>query len=89
MQFVRDAETHRRLIQTMLNDFITNNPDREGQRVDGDAALWKSIPAFDYRFPAWHSVGAFAPLAQLAFLFLLALAIFWWRCTALLKEAQR
>jgi ABC-2 type transport system permease protein len=48
--FVQAAESHRRMIQRKMNDFITANPEKNGQRVDADETLWRSIPRFDYRF---------------------------------------
>lgn len=50
VQFVQDAEAHRRLIQRVMNDAITAHPDRDGQRYQGDQALWRQVPAFVFRF---------------------------------------
>lgn len=77
IEFVREAETHRRMIQRMMNDFITANPDRDGARVDADDALWKTVPVFNYRFPALTTVvGALAGLTSLAAMLLASIFLF-------------
>ena len=85
LEFVRAAEKQRRLIQTTLNDFITKNPERDGQRIDGGEALWRSVPAFNYRFPAW-GVRSATPFLQLLFFMALATGLFYWRCRRLSTE---
>ena len=59
MQFINGAEAQRRRIQRVMNDFITANPEREGQRVDGDGALWAKVPRFDFVFDPLLQTGAF------------------------------
>jgi ABC-2 type transport system permease protein len=94
-QFVLQAETHRRLIQKMMNDFITANPDRNGQRVDGDKALWQSVPPFQFQYAAMlggsstsASSSAVTYAAQLGLLLLAALSVFLWRCKRLAQEGN-
>lgn len=60
VQFVRGAEAQRRRIQRVMNDFITANPERNGQRVDADGSLWAQVPRFDFVFDALPSGGALA-----------------------------
>jgi ABC-2 type transport system permease protein len=88
LHFVKDAEVHRRLIQKMMNDFITANPDRDGQRIDGNESLWRSVPPFQFRYPAILTTGMPINLMQLVTLLLLAIGIFLWRCRALSKAAN-
>jgi len=87
LRFIQDAETHRRVIQTNLNDFITANPDRDGKRVDGDEALWRSIPPFNYQFPPLQTMTGLNNVAQLIVLLLVAMLALYWRCNRLAREA--
>ena len=52
LQFVEGAEQQRRRIQQVLNQAITEHPERDGVRHDGDQALWDKVPAFRFQFAA-------------------------------------
>lgn len=49
--FVTQAETHRRLMQRLMNEEIERHPDVDGQRHLSGATLWRSVPAFEFRPP--------------------------------------
>lgn len=85
LHFIQRAESHRRMIQKKMNDFITVNPDRDGKRVDGDDTLWNSIPKFTYQFAPLREMSGFASAAKLLILFLLAACIFVWRTRAIAR----
>jgi ABC-2 type transport system permease protein len=87
-QFVQQAERHRRLIQKMMNDFITANPDRNGKRIDGDQALWQSVPAFQFQYSPLINSATFTFCAQLGLFFFVALSVFLWRCRRLAQEGN-
>ena len=74
---MRDSEAHRRVIQRAMNDFIKAHPERDGQRVDADEALWKKVPPFDYQFPSlMSSAGALSSATPLLALFFASLFLF-------------
>jgi len=76
IDFIRSAEQQRRLIQTTLNNAITRNPERNGQRYLGDRALWEAIPPFRFRFaPLDWSLLLLRQLLPLAALFCAALGL--------------
>jgi ABC-2 type transport system permease protein len=39
-------------MQEVLNQAITNHPEQDGVRHDGDQALWDKIPPFTFTFEA-------------------------------------
>jgi ABC-2 type transport system permease protein len=84
LQFVQGAEAHRRLIQRLMNDAITATPDRNGQRAEGDEALWSRVPAMNFRFDALGSDLWRHALPLLALLAAMALA-----CHFTLRRLQR
>ncbi|MBB4844163.1 ABC-2 type transport system permease protein [Paucibacter oligotrophus] len=86
LQFVRGAEAHRRLIQQTLNDAITATPDRDGQRVDGDAKLWSTVPPLRFQFQPWRQSGS-AWQHALPLLCLLGLA--GWACQRSLHRLKQ
>lgn len=86
LQFVRAAEAQRRLIQRTLNVAITAHPERNGQRVDGDAALWAQVPPFRFRHEALAASELLLPaLLPLVALFIAALAL----CSLALRRLAR
>lgn len=54
--FVRQAETYRRLVQKLLNDEITARPLRPGEVHLAGQELWRRIPPFQYPPPALATV---------------------------------
>ena len=50
VEFIRAAETHRRLMQNLLNSDLARHPDREGVKYQADAALWRSIPPLTFGY---------------------------------------
>lgn len=46
IQFVKGAEQQRRAIQKVLNQAIADHKEHDGQRYDGDQALWDRVPPF-------------------------------------------
>jgi ABC-2 type transport system permease protein len=57
--FIRQAEAHRRLIHTLINDYIPKHAAKNAHgewEVEAGRELWKSIPAFKYLPPAWEAV---------------------------------
>ncbi|WP_209712727.1 DUF3526 domain-containing protein [Duganella sp. 1411] len=52
LQFIDGAEQQRRRIQEVLNQAITEHPERDGVRHDGDQALWDKVPTFRFTFAA-------------------------------------
>ncbi|MBM3843292.1 MAG: DUF3526 domain-containing protein [Verrucomicrobia bacterium] len=76
--FITAAETHRRLMQRMLNTDLMLNGPRDGSVYLADPKLWHSIPKFDYRPPSLREVlqDRLASLAGLAGWFAVAIAAF-------------
>ena len=52
LQFIDGAEQQRRRMQQVLNQAITDHPEQDGVRHDGDQALWDRIPPFKFTFEA-------------------------------------
>lgn len=52
LQFIDGAERQRRRIQEVLNQAITEHPERDGVRHDGDQTLWDKVPPFVFTFEA-------------------------------------
>ncbi|MBD8658483.1 DUF3526 domain-containing protein [Oxalobacteraceae sp. CFBP 13730] len=52
IEFVRAAESHRRLMQNLLNSDLARNPDRDGVKYQASEALWRSIPALTFTYGA-------------------------------------
>jgi ABC-2 type transport system permease protein len=87
IHFTQAAEAHRRMIQRKMNDYITANPERNGQRVDADAALWRAIPRFDYRFAALPAAKWWALFLPLLASMAVAGASFVWAMRHLQRES--
>jgi ABC-2 type transport system permease protein len=91
LRFTTGTETHRRLIQQTMNDFIIANPDQAGQRIDGDARLWRTVPAFEYQYPRLSTFastfGVHVSFLQLIALFAMVALVYAWRCRCLAREA--
>lgn len=51
IQFINSAERQRRLIQQVLNNAITEHPERNGVRYEGDHTLWERVPPFRLVYP--------------------------------------
>lgn len=53
--FVEAAEEYRRVIQKIMNDAWTANPERDGERYLAGPDLWREVPEFSYAKPnaAW------------------------------------
>jgi ABC-2 type transport system permease protein len=84
LQFVQGAEAHRRLIQRLMNDAITATPDRSGQRMEADEALWSRVPPLQFRF---EPLGASLWRHALPLLALLAAAVL--ACHLTLRRLQQ
>lgn len=52
LQFIDGAERQRRRMQQVLNQAITDHPEQDGVRHDGDQALWDQISPFKFNFEA-------------------------------------
>lgn len=52
VEFIRAAETHRRLMQNLLNSDLARNPDRDGVKYQANEALWRSIPPLTFTYGA-------------------------------------
>lgn len=52
IEFIRAAESHRRLMQNLLNSDLARNPDRDGVKYQAGEALWRSIPVLTFRYRA-------------------------------------
>ena len=52
IQFVNGAERQRRAIQLVMNHAITQHPEVNGVRHDGDRSLWDQVPPFHFIFHA-------------------------------------
>lgn len=50
IQFIRGAEAQRRAIQQVLNQAITRHPEHGGKKVEGDQALWNTVPPLHFMF---------------------------------------
>ena len=50
VEFLRAAETHRRLMQNLLNSDLARNPDRDGVKYQANEALWRSIPPLTFTY---------------------------------------
>ncbi len=87
VQFVHAAEDQRRVIQKLMNDAIAATPN--GQRVDGDTALWQRVPAFDFTFQPLTARAAAGALLPLLFTLLLGLAALGWALRQLAHGALR
>ena len=88
VQFIDGAEAQRRRIQVLMNGFITANPERDGQRVDADGALWAQVPAFNFVFAPLVRSGALASnLLPLGVLFSLCAVLCAYAARRLGREA--
>lgn len=57
--FILQAEANRRIIHTLINDYILKNSARNNDgewKVAAGRELWETIPAFQYRRPSWQQV---------------------------------
>ena len=52
VEFLRAAETHRRLMQNLLNSDLARHPDRDGVKYQANEALWRSIPPLRFNYGA-------------------------------------
>jgi len=68
LEFVHAAEQQRRLMQVLLNGDLAEHPDHAGAKYEADAALWRSIPPFDFRYAPldWPELAARQLLPLLA-----------------------
>jgi len=49
-EFMQAAESHRRLMQDLLNSDLARHPDRDGVKYLAGEALWRSIPPFRFGY---------------------------------------
>ncbi|MGH8549729.1 MAG: DUF3526 domain-containing protein [Methylococcales bacterium] len=57
--FIRKAEDARRVIHTMINDYIAEHAARNANgewEVEAGRELWERIPEFEYTPPGWETV---------------------------------
>ncbi|MCX7099930.1 MAG: DUF3526 domain-containing protein [Methylobacter sp.] len=60
LEFTQQVELHRRTMNKLLNDYVASHSQKningwDNTAINGDSALWQSIPAFVYRPPGWQS----------------------------------
>jgi ABC-2 type transport system permease protein len=57
--FILQGEANRRVIHTMINDFMVKHSVRNAEgdwEIEAGRELWQRIPPFEYRPPAWRTV---------------------------------
>jgi ABC-2 type transport system permease protein len=76
IQFIHGAEQQRRAIQLVMNQAITEHREVNGERHDGDSALWNKVPPFRFAFDALEMGGVLSRhLLPLVALLLASLAL--------------
>ena len=53
--FIRQVESQRRTLNTLLNDYMVQHPQKRTDELTGDQALWSQVPPFVYHPPEWQS----------------------------------
>ncbi len=55
-RFVTAAESHRRVIQKIVNDDLTLHPEKDWAKYQASAELWARVPEFRYTPPSFGSL---------------------------------
>lgn len=84
LQFVHGAEQQRRAMQVVLNQAITDHKEHNGQRYDGDQALWGQVPPFRFVYQPLDGAVLLRHLLPLCVLFAASVLL----CAAGLRQLR-